>query len=170
MDNLSSVFARNCLVRRIGKAESAAFMDANHRLGATGGRYHYGLFVQRSTGAGETVLPEGSLVAVAVFSNARRWRKGERTVSSYEWIRYASLSGLRVTGGMGKLLQAFIDDVHPDDIMSYADEEYPDGGEVYVAAEVVWRVAVVAAVVKVEHGADGVDPQAVDYYQRTLSV
>ena len=36
MDNLSSVFARNCLVRRIGKAESAAFMDANHRLGATG--------------------------------------------------------------------------------------------------------------------------------------
>lgn len=131
MDNLSSVFARNCLVRRIGKAESAAFMDANHRLGATGGRYHYGLFVQRSTGAGEIVLPEGSLVAVAVFSNARRWRKGERTVSSYEWIRYASLSGLRVTGGMGKLLQAFIDDVHPDDIMSYADEEYPDGGEAY---------------------------------------
>ena len=36
-----------------------------------------------------------------------------------------------MTGGMGKLLQAFIDDVHPDDIMSYADEEYPDGGEVY---------------------------------------
>jgi len=70
-------------------------------------------------------------VAVATFSNARRWQKGGRTVSSYEWIRYASLEGCRVTGGMGKLLQAFIDDVHPDDIMTYADLSWPDGGEVY---------------------------------------
>lgn len=70
-------------------------------------------------------------MAVATFSNARRWQKGGRTVSSYEWIRYASLEGCRVTGGMGKLLQAFIDDVHPDDIMTYADLSWPDGGEVY---------------------------------------
>lgn len=131
MDNLSGIFARNCTVRRIDKTAADAFLNANHRLGATGGRYRYGLFVQRSTGAAETSLPAGSLVAVAVFSNARRWLKDGRRISSYEWIRYASLPGIRVTGGMGKLLQAFMDEVHPDDVMSYADADYPDGGEVY---------------------------------------
>ncbi len=32
---------------------------------------------------------------------------------------------------MSKLLNAFIEDVKPDDIMSYADAEQQDGGEVY---------------------------------------
>ena len=50
MDNLSGVFARNCSVRRIDKAASDSFLNAYHRLGATGGRYRYGLFVERSTG------------------------------------------------------------------------------------------------------------------------
>ena len=70
-------------------------------------------------------------MAVATFSNARRWLKGGNVVRSHEWIRYASLEGTRVTGGMGKLLQTFIDDVHPDDVMTYADAAWPDGGEVY---------------------------------------
>lgn len=60
------------------------------------------------------------LVAVATFSNARRWEKQGRTVCSYEWVRYASLSDTRVIGGMGKLLGAFIAERHPDDIMTYA--------------------------------------------------
>ena len=90
---------------------------------ATGGRYRYGLFVERSTGAAEASLPAGSLVAVAVFSNARRWVKDGRRVSSYEWIRYASLPGIRVVGGMGKLLQAFIDEVQPDDVIGMIIEE-----------------------------------------------
>ena len=29
------------------------------------------------------------------------------------------------------MLNAFIEQVHPDDIMSYADADYPDGGEAY---------------------------------------
>lgn len=131
MDNLHNIFARNCQVRRIDKPTAATFLNSHHRLGDTSCRYRYGLFTKRTTGAGETATEEGTLVAVATFSNARRWQKGDRTVSSYEWIRYASIEGLRVTGGMGKLLQAFIDEVHPDNIMSYADAGWPDGGAVY---------------------------------------
>lgn len=71
------------------------------------------------------------MVAVAVFSNARRWKKDTGTVSSYEWIRYCSLSGYRVVGGMSRLLKHFVEEVGPDDIMSYADADYPDGGEAY---------------------------------------
>ena len=71
------------------------------------------------SGGSHRDLP-GELVAVATFSNARRWEKQGRVVSSYEWVRYASLSDTRVIGGMGKLLKAFIADRHPDDIMTYA--------------------------------------------------
>lgn len=131
MDNLRNIFARNCTARRIDKPAAAAFLDANHRLGYTNCRYLYGLFVRRSTGAAETELAPGTMVAVAGFSGARRWRKGDRIVSSYEWVRYASPEGIRVVGGMGKLLRTFIDDVHPDDVMTYSDPFSADGGEVY---------------------------------------
>lgn len=129
MDDLSRIFARNCVVKRLDKATADEFIALHHRLGATGGRYRYGLFVDRTTGASESQIQKGTLVAVAVFSNARRWTKGERRISSYEWIRYASLPSITVVGGMGKLLQSFIEDVKPDDIMSYASEQ--DGGKVY---------------------------------------
>lgn len=131
MDNLSNIFARNCSVRRIDKPEAATFLEKHHRLGDTSCRYRYGLFVNRTTGVRETVLEKGTLVAVSEFSNARRWLKDGVRVSSYEWIRYASLQGIRVVGGMGKMLEAFVKDVHPDDVMSYADPSWPDGGEVY---------------------------------------
>ena len=75
-------------------------------------------------------LSEGTLIAVATFSNARRWVKEGKEIRSYEWTRYASLPDLRVSGGMGKMLKAFIKEVHPDDIMSYADLEWSEG-EVY---------------------------------------
>lgn len=131
MDGLKNIFARNCEVRRIHKPEASAFLEQNHRLKATGGRYFYGIFVKRSTGSGEFRLPAGTLVAAASFSSARAWQKPEGTIRSYEWIRYASLEGTRVVGGMSKILDAFISQVHPDDIMSYADLCWPDGGKVY---------------------------------------
>ena len=74
----------------------------------------------------------GSLIAVATFSNARKWIKNGREIRSYEWTRYASIPDLRVSGGMGKLLKAFIKEVEPDDIMSYADLEWSEG-QVYKA-------------------------------------
>ena len=118
------VFARNCDVRRITRPEADAFLDKYHSIGSTGGRYRYGLFIARKDKSG---LPEGTLVAVATFSSARKWAKGDREIRSCEWIRYASLPDVRAIGGMGKMLQAFIDEVHPDDVMSYADTEWTDG-------------------------------------------
>ena len=42
------------------------------------------------------------------------------------------MPGVRLSGGMGKLLQAFIEEVKPDDIMTYADLEWSEG-KVYEA-------------------------------------
>lgn len=130
-------FARNCVVRRIEKAQAQEFLDAHHSYGSAACRYRYGLFLMRQTGhlagrfpveSGMTGGESGMLVAVATFSNARKWVKGDKEIRSYEWTRYASLPGLRISGGMGKMLKTFIKEVQPDDIMSYADLEWSEGG------------------------------------------
>ena len=152
LELFSQAYARNCEVRRIEKAEAQEFLNRNHSYGYAACKYRYGLFLKRHTGhiAAEMGFPirsgmtdrkqgmtdevknlsEGTLIAVATFSNARRWVKEGKEIRSYEWTRYASLPDLRVSGGMGKMLKAFIKEVHPDDIMSYADLEWSEG-EVY---------------------------------------
>ncbi len=73
-------------------------------------------------------MPPGLLAAVSQFSASRRMKDGSR---SCEWVRYASLKGYRVQGGMGKMLEHFLEEVAPDDVMSYSDPLSADGGEVY---------------------------------------
>ena len=141
------VYARNCEIRKIDKAEAAAFLEANHSYGDAACRYRYGMFLRRHTGWRSLIhlsnpdqeknteqncnireaLKPGTLIAVAEFSNARKWIKGDKTIRSYEWTRYASLPGVRINGGMGKMLKHFIKEVQPDDIMSYADLEWSEG-------------------------------------------
>ena len=108
--------ARKCTVERITKPQADDFLNRYHSYGSSQCKYCYGIF-----------SPEGRLIAVSTFSGARRWQKPVGTISSYEWIRYASLPGTRIAGGMGKSLSAFIEEVNPDDIMSYADLEWSDG-------------------------------------------
>lgn len=132
------IYARNCEVRKIDKETAARFLERTHSYGDASCRHRYGLFLKRHTGhiAAElsTIedsihndLQPGCLIAVATFSNARKWKKGDKIIRSYEWTRYASLPGVRVNGGMGKLLKTFIEDISPDDIMSYADLEWSEG-------------------------------------------
>lgn len=152
LELFSQAYARNCEIRRIEKAEAQEFLNRYHSYGYAACKYRYGLFLKRHTGhiaeemrsldklgmteggsgmTGEKLgMTEGKLIAVATFSNARRWIKDGKEIRSYEWTRYASLPDLRVSGGMGKLLKAFIKEVEPDDIMSYADLEWSEG-EVY---------------------------------------
>ena len=138
LKTFNPIFARNCEVRRIDKTTAKAFLEANHSYGYATCKYCYGLFFKRNTGhVAEEISKEkaiglvpGDLVAVATFSNARKWMKGDKEIRSYEWTRYASLPDVRLSGGMGRLLKAFIKEVQPDDIMSYADLEWSTG-EVY---------------------------------------
>lgn len=123
LGNSGSIFARDCTVRRIDSATADAFLEKNHSYGAAKARYRYGLFEL------------GCLVAVATFSSprsmTRQFTDGTSAVlKSYEWVRYASLADTTVSGGMGKMMAAFADEVHPGEIMSYADLEW-SAGEVY---------------------------------------
>lgn len=126
------VYARNCAVRRVDRAAAAAFLSECHSYGDALSRFRYGLFVEKVTGEKDSsAVPgspaPGSLVAVGTFSKARNRVIGGRRVRSHEWVRYASLPGVRVVGGMGKILDAFVSEVQPEDIMTYADLEWSDG-------------------------------------------
>lgn len=123
-----TVFARNCVVRDLAPETAANFLRRHHIYGPARARYRLGLFRTRATGRGEAGMDlTPALVAVATFSAGRR--KEDGTVS-YEWVRYASAQGVRVTGGMGRLLDAFISKMRasgPMDVMTYADLEWYDG-------------------------------------------
>lgn len=132
LEVFSPIYARNCEARKIDKAAAKEFLEKHHSYGHAACRYCYGLFFKRHTGhialeESSRPIPTGELMAVATFSNARKWVKGDKTIRSYEWTRYASLPHVRLSGGMGRLLKAFIKDAQPDDIMSYADLEWSEG-------------------------------------------
>ncbi len=146
-----TVYARNCEIRRIDKGTAADFLGRCHSYGDAACKYRYGMFLKRYTGHSARLpgaapvsggeegafhgevqvvdrrLPAGTLVAVAEFSGARRWLKVDKSIRSHEWTRYASLPDVRVAGGMGRILQHFIREVSPDDIMTYADMEWSEG-------------------------------------------
>lgn len=153
-----SVFARKCKVlsnfangaeNRISKDKVEEFLSKHHSYGFVKNPYCVALSYN------------GSIVAAATFSAPKRFimradRERDHLKSrcapdgenisesdeeqmvtySYEWTRYASLPEIRVSGGMGKVLEHFIkfclkeheSEVHTAvQIMSYSDIESGDG-------------------------------------------
>lgn len=122
--------ARHCFIERIEKPISDKFLQANHLQGSVKAKYKYGLFLKPQYV--EKYLANNSatkqLIAVSTFSARRLMKEGNRAgQQSYELIRFASLLGYAVMGGMDKLLKAFSAEHNPDDIMSYADRDWSDG-------------------------------------------
>lgn len=111
-----SIFARNCRAVSLETPQARDFLQRYHTYGTARSKYRYGL------------MHGDELVAVASFSAGRPMMREGMPVESFEWIRYSSLPEARVCGGMGKLLQTFVEDIHPGEVMSYADLEWSDGG------------------------------------------
>lgn len=121
-----SLFARKCNIISGSSIapEVAEFLDKYHSYGNAQSRHRYAL------------VHEGDIVAVATFSKPRPMpREDGRTYLSFEWVRYASVPGTRVVGGMGRLLKAFLKDAAamgqeagmPVEVMSYSDNEWSVG-------------------------------------------
>jgi hypothetical protein len=140
--------ARHCFVERIDKSESDKFLNDNHLQGSVKVKFKYGLFLKPQylerfglvicgdTDNGKerfdlstkqfnnSTIQQSLLVAVATFAGGRQMRDGTR---SYELIRFASLRGYTVMGGLDKMLTFFEKEHNPDDIMTYADRDWSDG-------------------------------------------
>ena len=122
--------ARLCTVTRIDKPTLDDFLNKHHLQGTTNAKFKYGLFLKPQYYQrffGENPPPDG-LLAVASFSGGRTMKWGERiNKRSYELYRFASLTGVVVVGGFDKLMNVFLQEHQPDDLMSYADYDWSDG-------------------------------------------
>lgn len=132
LGRFDSVFARKCrlISDREIKSDSVLikrvreFLERYHSYGDAKCKYRYALEYG------------GKIVAAATFSFGRKISRdmadGAIVYDSYEWIRYASLPGCRIAGGMGRILKAFVSDLEEEgvphiEIMSYSDNEWSCG-------------------------------------------
>ncbi len=107
---------RQTKIVQLTQSQMDEFLNQHHLLGTAKSKYRFGL------------VHGDKLVAVAGFSNLRYMKKGGPIYRSAELIRFATLTGFTVTGGFTKLLKHFIDTYQPNDIMSYADRDWSQGG------------------------------------------
>lgn len=113
------ISARSCMVQKLDKQHTDDFFTANHLQGSTSYYYKYGLF-------------KGSkLVAAIAFSKSRVMVDGPNLYRSYEMVRFASICGHSVVGGLGKLLNHFIKMQHVQHIMTYIDLDWGFGESYY---------------------------------------
>lgn len=137
----ATIPARLTKSRRIDKPTLDQFLTENHLQIPTGAKFKYGLYLPEryfrvidinknmfTEALSETLEGhEEILMAVASFSTARTFVREGVSYRSFELIRFANLKGFTVVGGFDKLLQTFIKDQNPDDIMTYADADWSDG-------------------------------------------
>ncbi len=104
------IHGRKCVLKKIGQNEVSAFLEENHRQGKCPSRYNYAL------------LHDGEIVQVITFGRSRF-----STKYKYELLRLCTKAGVVVNGGASKLMKAFIDEVNPESIGTYADLSVNDG-------------------------------------------
>ncbi len=109
------IHARATEGKRIDKPTADSFLNKNHLQRSVSAYYKFGLYHKTE------------LVAVATFSKSRIMQDGVVPYRSYELIRFASKTGVTVTGGLGKLLTLFIQEVNPAHIMTYTDRDWGTG-------------------------------------------
>lgn len=126
--------ARLTRAQRIDKPTADHFLSQNHLQIPTNAKYKYGLFLpqrhfSKIKGQWRSEQPphESTLVAVASFSGGRNIVRAGQTYRSYELIRFCNLLNCTVIGGLDKLLKTFVEEIQPDDLMTYADRDWSEG-------------------------------------------
>ena len=110
------IYARKCGVYVVNGGIAQKFLEGNHIQGRCKGMYHYGLYY------------DGELVSLMTFGKMRQQRKYHTDYDScYELLRFCSKLNTNVVGAAGKLLKAFLRDLKPSEVISYADKRWSQG-------------------------------------------
>lgn len=130
---LRSVFARDTRMVTIDAGTAREFLDKEHVKGFLKGSGYLGCIVPPHRvfrGMESPYLYKGNpLLGVAVFGKAFVMKEpGMEGCLSGELIEMATLSNIRLVGGLTKFLQAY-KDFHPEthNVMTYVDKEWNSG-------------------------------------------
>lgn len=107
------IYARKTCVERISSKTAEEFHNYNHISGYVRSSRNYGLFYN------------GKLISVMSFAKSRYSKDVE-----WEITRFSTLRGHQVIGGASKLFKAFIKDIAPSSVVSFADLRW-GSGQVY---------------------------------------
>jgi hypothetical protein len=113
--NQQRIHGRKTRIAMVDRKTAIHFFDAHHLMGFGGGKIFPGLYF------------ENELVALASFSKPLFMKYENPSYYSTELIRFCSLSGVTVVGGLDKIIQAFIALYPTDDMITYVDKEWSDG-------------------------------------------
>ena len=101
---LIRIYARNCIVKQVDKAEEREFINKYHIQNYTESRVAYGLYFK------------DKLVSIMTFGIPRFGNTSE-----WELIRYCTSSNVAIVGGHDKIFKHFIKCHNPKSIVSYCD-------------------------------------------------
>lgn len=113
--NNSTVFARKMVIDEISAEIAKPFLEKNHLQGYVRAKHKYGMFYHKE------------LLAVACFSDVRPMPQNGEGYQSAELVRFATLAGKTIVGGLGKCLKHFLARVNTQDVMTYADRDWSLG-------------------------------------------
>jgi len=113
--NSRRIHGRETSIQSINNIQLLAFLDENHLNVPIKAKYKYGLF------------QNDVLLAVISFSKGRMIQRGGALYNSFEMLRFCNKLNHTVVGGFSKLLNHFIKELSPDDIMTYVDKDWSDG-------------------------------------------
>lgn len=109
------IYARNCIIKEIDSKTSKNFIDSYHLQGNINASVKLGLYYNNE------------LVEVMTFGKLRKCLGTNNENNVYELYRLCSKSGITIIGGASKLLKYFIDNYHPNKIISYCSKDISDG-------------------------------------------
>ena len=109
------IHGRETSIIQLDNSQLIEFLKSNHLNVPIKAKYKYGL--QKGD----------ELVAVMSFSKGRQIERSGVTYNSFELLRFCNKLNTTVVGGVSKLLNHFIKNINPDDIMTYIDADWSNG-------------------------------------------
>ena len=110
-----TLHARKAKLIPVDKADAVLFFNRYHLQGFVNAKYHFGLTMNNE------------LISLASFSDLRPMKSKGNQYTSAELIRFASIDGFTITGGLSKLIKHFLNLTKPNDLMTYADRDWSLG-------------------------------------------
>jgi len=109
------IFARKCRIESISNLVAIKFLSENHIQSSVNSEFSYGLF------------HGDELVSVMTFGGLRKVLGSSKKEDTFELLRFCNKLGTNVVGAASRLLKYFVQEVSPQNIVSYANLRWSTG-------------------------------------------
>lgn len=110
--NNRKIYARKCELKEVTNQVAKDFFEINHLQGSVNSPLNFGLYY------------EGELISVMSFGKLRKSLGQHAKKASFEMYRFCNKLNLSCVGGFSRLLNHFIKDFLPQNIITYANRDW----------------------------------------------